>query len=123
MSNSNGFNFDRTVTGLVSDLDKADLKHTAKKGGKLLVKSLFLKFPGLLAELGASPLKAENLSVKIEIDMNPPKGWESETVLINKLNIFQINCYKLSSLFAGKLHACLYRKYTKARDYYDLLWY
>ena len=87
------------------------------------MKSLFLKFPGLLAEFGASPLKAENLSVKIEVDMNPPQGWENETALINMFYVFQINCYKISSLFAGKLHACLYRKYVKARDYYDLLWY
>jgi hypothetical protein len=29
----------------------------------------------------------------------------------------------LPSLFASKLHAILCRKYTKGRDFYDLLWY
>jgi len=123
LSNSDRFDWDKTVERLTADLKNAGLTHIAKKGGKMAVKSLFLKFPGLLAEFGASSLKAENLSVKIEIDMNPPHGGESETALINRFYIFQINCYKLSSLFAGKLHACLYRKYVKARDYYDLLWY
>jgi predicted nucleotidyltransferase component of viral defense system len=123
LSNKKGFDFDGIATGLADDLDKAGLAHTAKKGGKGEVKFLFMKFPGLLSEFGAGRLKAENLGVKIEVDMKPPEGWENETVLINRFYIFQVNCYKLPSLFAGKLHACLYRKYTKARDYYDLLWY
>lgn len=123
LSKSAGFDFDKTAEGLMADLEKAGLTHAAKKGGKQAVKSLFLKFPGLLSELGLSPLKAENLSVKIEVDMNPPGGWENEIRLINMFYVFQINCYKISSLFAGKLHACLYRKYVKARDYYDMLWY
>ena len=26
-------------------------------------------------------------------------------------------------MFATKIHACLFRKYTKGRDFYDLVWY
>ena len=106
LSNKKGFDFDGIATGLADDLDKAGLAHTAKKGGKGEVKFLFMKFPGLFSEFGAGRLKAENLGVKIEVDMKPPEGWENETVLINRFYIFQVNCYKLPS-----------------RDYYDLLWY
>ncbi len=31
--------------------------------------------------------------------------------------------YQPASLFAAKLHAVLFRKYEKGRDYYDLLWF
>jgi hypothetical protein len=31
--------------------------------------------------------------------------------------------FDLDSLYALKLHACFYRKYTKGRDFYDLIWY
>ena len=26
-------------------------------------------------------------------------------------------------MYATKLHACFYRKYTKGRDFYDFIWY
>lgn len=36
---------------------------------------------------------------------------------------FLLQHYDLPSLLAGKLHAAITRKYTKGRDWYDLLWY
>ena len=43
--------------------------------------------------------------------------------MLNKEFLIGINHFDLPSLFAGKLHAVLCRKYTKGRDFYDLLWY
>ncbi len=37
--------------------------------------------------------------------------------------MFYMLHYDLRSLFAGKVHALLCRKYTKGRDWYDLMWY
>jgi len=37
------------------------------------VRSAYLKFPGLLHELGLSPLPSETLSIKIEVDTCPPE--------------------------------------------------
>jgi hypothetical protein len=104
-------------------MEKNSIEYKMKTGGETAVKFAFIKFPGLLYGAGASPMKAENLSVKIEIDTNPPDGWNIESGIVKSFSIFQVNCYDIGSLFAGKLYACLYRKYTKARDYYDLLWY
>ncbi|PKL90740.1 MAG: hypothetical protein CVV21_11345 [Candidatus Goldiibacteriota bacterium HGW-Goldbacteria-1] len=117
-----GFDFDAMCQGLYNSLNKSGIEYNKKTGGQA-VKFLFLKFPGLIAQAGAGSMKSQNISVKIEVDMNPPGGWRNETVLINKFYIFQLNCHDLPSLFSGKLHACLFRKYSKARDYYDLLWY
>ena len=87
------------------------------------VMSAFLKFPGLLNELGISPHRDETLSIKFEIDTNPPKGAEMSTTIVRHFVTVNINHYDKASLLAGKLHAVLARQYTKGRDLYDLVWY
>jgi predicted nucleotidyltransferase component of viral defense system len=121
--NQKNFDFKNIDKILKTDLEKNNVEYSARIGGKGPVKFIFLKFPDILELTGANRMKSSNLNVKIEIDMNPPSGWETELAIINRFYFFQVNVYKLESLFAGKLHACLYRKYTKARDYYDLMWY
>jgi hypothetical protein len=37
--------------------------------------------------------------------------------------MFALRHHSLSSLMAGKVHALMTRKYSKGRDWYDLLWY
>jgi len=77
----------------------------------------------LLYEAGISPLKSQKLSIKLEIDTNPPAGWKMQTTVLNKTYLFSVAHYDLPSMFAGKLHASFYRRYTKGRDIYDLFWY
>ncbi|MDD3905680.1 MAG: nucleotidyl transferase AbiEii/AbiGii toxin family protein [Candidatus Omnitrophica bacterium] len=87
------------------------------------VHSTFLKFPGLLKNLGLSQLASQKLSIKMEVDSWPPKGWALETTLVNKIYMINITHLDISSMYATKLHACLCRKYVKGRDFYDLVWY
>jgi len=87
------------------------------------VKSAFVKFDGLLFELGLSPHRSEVISIKIEIDTNPPVGANFETSIVRKHCLLNLQHYDKSSLLAGKLHAVFTRKYVKGRDVYDLLWY
>lgn len=98
---------------------KIEIKYDMSKN----VHNAFLKFPGLLFEYGSSPHKDEKISIKIEIDTNPPEGGREEVTLYNSVFMFYILHYDLASLFAGKLHALLCREYSKGRDWYDLLWY
>ncbi len=83
----------------------------------------FIRFPGLLYELGLSPHRNEAISVKLEIDTNPPPGAVTETSLIRRYITLNLLHHDRSSLLAGKLHAVLTRRYTKGRDLYDLVWY
>ena len=83
----------------------------------------FLKFGGLLKEVGLSALSSHKLSIKFEIDTNPPKGGNLTTTLVNKTYIINITHFDLPSAFATKLHMCFYRKFTKGRDFYDFIWY
>ncbi len=87
------------------------------------VNSAFIKFEGLMHEAGISPLKSQKFSVKIEIDTNPPQGAVLEELLVNKYFPINFLAYDRASLFAGKVHAILSRKYTKGRDLFDLGWY
>lgn len=87
------------------------------------VHNMMMKFTGLPKELGFSELPGQKLSIKLEVDANPPQGWTLENTLVNKIYMFTIVHYDLPSLYAGKLHACFCRKFTKGRDIYDLVWY
>lgn len=68
----------------------------------------------------------EALKIKLEVDTDPPGGFEtgSKTVLLP--TPFAVRAYSLPDLFAGKMHALLFRKWknrVKGRDWYDLVWY
>ena len=87
------------------------------------VQYAFVKFSSLMYEAGISPLKKQKFSLKIEVDMHPPKGAKTKTVVINKYFPLAILSYSLPSLFSGKIHAILSRRYTKGRDFFDIGWY
>jgi len=87
------------------------------------VNSAFVRLSGLMKDAGISAFAEQKLSIKIEIDTNPPKGAITETTVVNKYFPLSFLTYEKASLFAGKLHAVLSREYTKGRDYFDLGWY
>lgn len=94
-----------------------------KVSDRKVVHSAFVRFVGLLNELGLSPFPDEVLAVKIEVDTNPPVGAVLATSVIRRYVPLQLQHHDRASLLAGKLHAILQRPYTKGRDLYDLLWY
>lgn len=87
------------------------------------VKSIMLKFPSLLKELGLSPLASQKLSIKLDVDTNPPSGSQVVHTIVNKIYLLNIVHDDLASLYAGKLSACFFRAYIKGRDFYDFIWY
>jgi predicted nucleotidyltransferase component of viral defense system len=95
------------------------------------VESAFLKentYWGLLT-VQSNFTKVSNLpqvKIKIEIDKTPPLLFDKELKTLIRPSTFQIQCMSLESLFAGKMHAVLYRAWKtreKGRDWYDLEWY
>lgn len=66
------------------------------------------------------------LRIKLEVDIDPPGGFETESRYLLQPIPFAVRVYSLPDLFAGKLHAILCRKWqtrVKGRDWYDLVWY
>lgn len=87
------------------------------------VHSAFVRFAGLLYELGLSSHRDENLAVKIEVDTSPPRGAGLAVTVIRRHVTLQLQHHDRASLLAGKLHAILQRPYLKGRDLYDLIWF
>ena len=118
-----GYSFDKLADSLSKQLYKYGLDVDSKEKKERIVHSIMYKFNHILYDLGLSNFKSEKLSIKLETDTNPPLGFRTEMSLINKFYVFTVTHCDLPSLYATKLHACFYRKYTKGRDFYDLVWY
>ncbi len=117
------YNFQNIHNYLLAGLKLHGLDVEIKSDKKNNVHSFLLRFNDLLTPLGISPLSSQKLAIKLEADTNPPSGGHLVNTFVSKTYMFNILHFDLPSLFATKLHACFYRKYTKGRDYYDLLWY
>ena len=87
------------------------------------VASAWIRFPGLPHELGLSPHASQVLSIKVELDTNPPPGARIETSVVRRHVTLHLCHHDKASLLAGKLHAVLNRSWPKGRDLYDLVWY
>lgn len=84
----------------------------------------FIGFPGLLFDFGLSPHDDQNFTVKLEVDTHPPLGAALTISFIRYRELFlNIQHHDKASLFAGKVHAVLQRRYLKGRDIFDLVWY
>jgi len=104
-----------------------------EKSAVTQVDSAFLKADTLWSELIFEtthlPLQLSHkpmVKIKLEIDTQPPLGFFTEQRLLTKPFSFYVNCLSLPDLFAGKMHALLFRKWgsrVKGRDWYDLEWY
>ena len=103
-------------------------------GDRTGIESAFLKgntrtnllHVGVPEELSRHFPHNQKIIVKLELDTTPPPfaGTEVRTRLLP--TPFQVRIYDLPSLFAGKLHALLFRSWksrVKGRDFYDFVWY
>jgi len=91
------------------------------------VQSAFLKANTrnelLVIETGGE-LAGQVLKVKIEVDTEPPTGFTTSTRYLLQPIPFAVRSYSLPDLFAGKMHALLFRRWknrVKGRDWYDFV--
>lgn len=97
------------------------------------INSAFLKSETVLKEIVLEDIikqvgiqSNKSIKIKIEVDREPPLGFSTEEKLLLRPFSFYVKCFTPSNLFAGKMHALLYRKWknrVKGRDWYDLEWY
>jgi len=120
---SNSCEFEKILRKVKTSFETENYGVSIKVSREKTVRSAFIKFPGLLFEMGASPHESEALSIKFEVDTNPPFGATMATTICRRFVTVNVNHYDKASLLAGKLHAVLSRQYTKGRDLYDLVWY
>jgi predicted nucleotidyltransferase component of viral defense system len=97
-------------------------KKDKKMFGK--VESAFLKGTTEIYDLTFRTEKS--LKIKIEVDTMPPLKFATEQKLILQPFAFMVRCFTLPDLFAGKMHALVFRSWKnriKGRDWYDFDWY
>jgi predicted nucleotidyltransferase component of viral defense system len=95
-----------------------------QKTGNTNIESAFLKQTKTVYSLNIQSQK--NIKIKFEVDINPPLGFDVENKLLLQPFSFYVNCFMISDLYAGKMHALLYRAWktrVKGRDWFDFEWY
>lgn len=106
------------VVGREVEITKKDKKNFGK------VESAFLKDTTDVYDVSFQTDKS--IKIKIEVDTQPPLNFKTEQKLLMQPHSFMTRCYTLPDLFAGKMHALVYRAWknrVKGRDWYDFEWY
>ncbi len=115
------FGFDVTIDmknkNLETDIQSAFVKANTQKH------LLRIDAPAAISQVTHNQ---KQLKIKLEIDTNPPSGFNTETRSLLKPIPFWVKSYALPDLFAGKISAVLGRQWqtrVKGRDWYDFLWF
>lgn len=88
------------------------------------IESAFLKKTSSIYDVNVSGRKT--IKIKLEVDTCPPLGFTTQERLLIHPYSFYVKCFSLPDLFAGKMHALLFRQWrnrVKGRDWYDFEWY
>ena len=114
-----GLNFEVSRKDKVADsaIDSAFVKGSTRE--------LFLTIYPTSTEV-SQIVHNENIVVKFEVDVNPPLYATTEIKFRLLPFPYQVRVYDKQSLFAGKLHAVIARRWkhrVKGRDLYDYIYY
>ena len=107
-----------SMVGREVEIKKKDKKNFGK------VESAFLKDNTDVYDVTFQTEKS--IKIKIEVDTCPPLNFNTEQKLLLQPHSFMTRCFTLPDLFAGKMHALVYRVWknrVKGRDWYDFEWY
>ena len=136
MEKNPDFSLEAYFTAIVTEFEAIGMTVSIREKDKKIktsVESAFLKSETIWKELiledivkQAGIQSNKNIKIKIEVDVEPPLGFDTEEKLLIRPFSFYVKCFSRSSLFAGKMHALLFRKWknrVKGRDWYDFEWY
>jgi predicted nucleotidyltransferase component of viral defense system len=130
------FSLEPYLSGIVTEFNALGMTVTVnekKKTFQTNIDSAFLKSETAWKELVLEDIIPQerigirpSIKIKLEVDTQPPLGFETEEKLLLKPFSFYVKCMSLQDLFAGKMSALLFRKWkgrVKGRDWYDMEWY
>ena len=121
------FNFENYFQPIIDEFDNLGRKVEIHKKDKKLfgrVDSAFLKDNTDVYNISFQTEKT--VKVKIEVDTLPPVLFNTEQKVMQMPYSFMVRCFTLENLFAGKMHALVFRNWknrVKGRDWYDFEWY
>jgi predicted nucleotidyltransferase component of viral defense system len=130
------FSLDKYLDAILTEFQSLGMEVSVKeklKTNKNNIESAFLKSETIWRELVLEDVLPQNglaqkanIKIKLEVDTIPPLGFETEEKLLLRPFSFYVKCFSISDLFAGKMHALLFRKWgnnVKGRDWFDMEWY
>lgn len=136
LEQNSGFSLEPYFDAIITEFEALGMTISIKEKEKKIksdIESAFLKSETIWKELILEGVVQQSqvtinstIRIKIEVDSRPPLGFDTEEKLLVRPFSFYVRCFSLSSLFAGKMHALLFRKWknrVKGRDWYDLEWY
>lgn len=130
------FQFQPYLDGMLKEFNALGIDVTVRekvKSNQTAIDSAFLKpgtewkeliLKGIIPQerIGMRP----DIKIKLEVDTQPPPGFTTEEKLLLRPFSFYTKCFSAPDLFAGKMHALLFRKWkgrVKGRDWFDMEWY
>jgi len=122
------FDWDHYLTKLLSGLQEFGLRSEAIDKSRMdqRVKKALLKDNSISNQLDLAFHRGQEdkkLTIKLEIDVNPPEGSGYDYTYLDFPLDFEICHQDPRSNFSLKIHALLCRPYLKGRDWYDFNWY
>lgn len=130
------FSLNKYLDAVLAEFESLGMQVSVRekqKTNQTNIESAFLKSETIWKELILEDIipqsgldQKANILIKLEVDREPPLGFETEERLLLKPFSFYVKCFTISDLFAGKMHALLFRKWgtnVKGRDWYDMEWY
>ena len=127
LKEDSSFNFEQYFQPVIDQFAlvgrKVEIKKKDKKSfGK--VESAFLKDTTDVYDISFQTERS--IKVKIEVDTVPPLKFATEQKILLQPKSFLTRCVTLPDLYAGKMHALVFRAWKsriKGRDWYDFEWY
>lgn len=139
LNKDRSFDIEAYFPHIVDEFDALGIQMTLSKkskSGDNDIESAFLKndtsIHTLKIETGSLPNilngihSGKKIKIKLEVDKNPPLKFQTEVHTLLMPTTFNIVAMTLPDLYAGKLHALLFRGWknrVKGRDWYDFEWY
>jgi predicted nucleotidyltransferase component of viral defense system len=130
------FDFDPFLEGMRKELASFGFEMEVAKKSKSVetsVVSAFMKMNTIKLYLAIGDEQKskfvnhnEKIQIKLEVDIDPPPHFRLQNRVVLNPTSFHVLTLHQSDLFAGKMHAILYRSWKgriKGRDWYDLIWY
>lgn len=127
LSADKDFDFSKYFQPIIDTFSLVGREVEIKKKDKMnfgKVESAFLKDNTKVYDISFQTEKS--IRIKIEVDTAPPMKFSTEQKLLILPNSFMTRCFTLPGLFAGKMHALVFRSWknrVKGRDWYDFEFY
>lgn len=129
------FDIEKYFPNIVSEFEALGIEISLNKKSKSSdtnIESAFLKNDTSIHTLNIEAKGLENIhsgqkiKIKLEVDTNPPLKFQTESKTLLLPMTFNVRSMTLPNLYAGKMHALLFRSWktrVKGRDWFDFEWY